>query len=319
MTERKTKRTELPADHAERMARARLSLAGLSVGDAFGEQFFEPHNREVRMPRRQAPEGPWWYTDDTAMALSIVAVLNEHGRIDQDDLAARFAARFIAQPSRGYGPGSIGLLMGIAAGDPWREAAKAMFGGQGSWGNGSAMRVAPVGGYFADTPAEAARQARASAVVTHAHPEGQAGAIAVAVAAATAWQLRDADADNRGAALFEAAIEHTPDSKVRAGLLKAAATVTDRPEHAAAVLGSGMRISCPDTVPFCIWCAAKHLDSFPEAIWATASGLGDVDTTCAIVGGIVALATGMESIPADWLAQRERLPDVMKKGTGSEA
>jgi len=39
------------------------------------------------------------------------------------------------------------------------------------------------------------------------------------------------------------------------------------------------------------------------------TGLGDVDTTCAIVGGIVALATGKEGIPADWVARRECLPD----------
>ena len=45
-----------------------------------------------------------------------------------------------------------------------------------------------------------------------------------------------------------------------------------------------------------------------EAMWATATGLGDVDTTCAIVGGIVVLAAGIESIPADFLARREPLP-----------
>ena len=53
-------------------------------------------------------------------------------------------------------------------------------------GNGAAMRVAPVGAYFADDPDRAAHEAQHSAVITHAHPEGQAGAIAVAVAAATA-------------------------------------------------------------------------------------------------------------------------------------
>jgi len=291
------------------MTRAGLSLQGLSTGDALGELMFRPYVREALLPRRILPEGPWPFTDDTAMALSIVELLAARGGIDQDELAEAFAARFAAEPERGYGPGCIGLLERIGAGDPWRPAAGGMFGGQGSWGNGSAMRVAPVGGYFADDVGEAARQARASAAVTHAHPEGQAGAIAIAVAAATAWQLRDSEVADRGAALLEAVIEHTPDSRVRAGLLRAAALTTEQPTLAAAMLGCGMRISCPDTVPFCLWCAAKHLDSFEEAIWATASGLGDVDTTCAIVGGIVALATGIEGIPADWIARREPLPD----------
>jgi hypothetical protein len=63
----------------------------------------------------------------------------------------------------------------------------------GSFGNGAAMRVAPLGAFFADQPLEVVcNQARLSAEVTHAHAEGIAGAIAVAVAAALAWQKRGA-------------------------------------------------------------------------------------------------------------------------------
>ena len=298
----------LPDDHEQRMARARLSLAGLSLGDAFGEQFFGHHAREILQPRRELPPGLWPWTDDTAMALSIVDVLAARGGIDQDDLAARFASRFAVDPTRGYGPGTAVLLDAVAAGASWRDGAGMMFRGTGSWGNGSAMRVGPVGGYFAADRAEAARQAQLSAVVTHAHPEGQAGAIAVAVAAAAAWDARDSDRPDRGAALIAAAIAHTPDGLVRDGLVKAAEMSTDDAQIAAAVLGCGERISCPDTVPFCLWCAARSLDSFEEAMWSTASALGDVDTTCAIVGGIVALAVGSEGIPAEWLARREPLP-----------
>ncbi|WP_375756947.1 ADP-ribosylglycohydrolase family protein [Corallococcus exercitus] len=55
------------------------------------------------------------------------------------------------------------------------------------------------------------------------------------------------------------------------------------------------------------WCAARHLDSFEEALWCTVAGFGDRDTTCAIVGGIVALSAGRSSIPAPWLSAREPL------------
>jgi ADP-ribosylglycohydrolase len=79
----------------------------------------------------------------------------------------------------------------INAGGKWRDTAANAFGGQGSMGNGGAMRVAPLGAYFGDDLASCAEEARASALVTHTHPEGVAGAIAVAVAAAMAWQLRD--------------------------------------------------------------------------------------------------------------------------------
>jgi ADP-ribosylglycohydrolase len=79
--------------------------------------------------------------------------------------------------------------------------------------------------------------------------------------------------------------------------------------HAAATLGNGERVSCQDTVPFCLWSAARHLEDYEEAIWATVSALGDRDTTCAIVGGIVVMYSGVEAIPSDWRAAREPLPD----------
>ena len=80
---------------------------------------------------------------------------------------------------------------------------------------------------------------------------------------------------------------------------------------AAAVLGNGSRITCPDTVPFCLWCAKAHLDSFGQALWATVSTLGDADSNCEIVGSIVVMATGVEGIPALWVASRETLPALL--------
>ena len=62
-----------------------------------------------------------------------------------------------------------------------------------------------------------------------------------------------------------------------------------------------------DTVPFCVWVAARHLDNYEAAIVNTIRAGGDIDTTAAIVGGIVALATGREGIPTDWLADREEV------------
>jgi ADP-ribosylglycohydrolase len=57
-----------------------------------------------------------------------------------------------------------------------------------------------------------------------------------------------------------------------------------------------------------LWCASQRFANFEEALWLTVSGLGDRDTTCAIVGGIVAMFTGVAGIPAEWQANREPLP-----------
>jgi hypothetical protein len=45
-------------------------------------------------------------------------------------------------------------------------------------------------------------------------------------------------------------------------------------------------------------------------MWVTVAGLGDRDTTCAIVGGIVALSAGQ--VPLDWIEKREPLPDIFR-------
>src|SRR5687767_11447423 len=96
-------RTPKPADHAARMERTLLSLDGLSVGDAFGERFFLPPQVALsRVEQRATPQGPWSYTDDTEMALAIVQVLEDHGRIDQDALAKVFGVRYRDNPHRGY-------------------------------------------------------------------------------------------------------------------------------------------------------------------------------------------------------------------------
>ncbi|WP_375743408.1 ADP-ribosylglycohydrolase family protein [Corallococcus interemptor] len=222
------------------MTRALASLDGVSVGDAFGERFFGPH--ELVQPwveQRILPRAPWGYTDDTEMTLSVVQVLEDHGHVDPDALALLFSKRYRRDKNRGYGGTAHDILWKLGLGLPWREVSSEVFEGQGSMGNGAAMRVAPLGAYFAGDLPRVVAEARASAEVTHMHPEGQAGAIAIAVAA--------------------------------------------------------------------VWCAARHLDSFEEALWCTVAGFGDRDTTCAMVGGIVALSAGRASIPAPWLSAREPL------------
>ena len=298
----------MASDSDARMRRALVSLDGLSVGDAFGERFFYLPNVERMIAQRGIPRRPWPYTDDTEMALAIVEVLGRRGKIDQDDLAAAFARRYQARPNRGYGATAHEILKSVATGVAWRTAASRAFGGEGSMGNGGAMRVAPLGAYWADDLNTVVEQARASAAVTHAHAEGQAGAIAVAVAAAWAARRGAGEAVEPPGALIELALANTPQGSTRRGLVYARDLFDDESvDTVVEVLGNGSNVTSPDTVPFALWCAARHIDDYPEAIWTTVSGLGDIDTNCAIVGGIVALSTGPDAIPAVWLLSRETL------------
>ncbi|HEX5120639.1 MAG TPA: ADP-ribosylglycohydrolase family protein [Pseudonocardiaceae bacterium] len=285
-----------------RRSRALDSLYGLALGDALGSQFFVPANHEFLL-RRELPPGPWQWTDDAEMACSVVAVLDRLGGIDQDALAASFAEHH--DFDRGYGPGVNRMLRLVREGGAWRELAADLFNGQGSWGNGGAMRVAPLGAWFADDPAEAARQAALSAEVTHAHPDGVAGAVAVAVAAALA-----ADPNPPAPRDFlDRVLAHVPPGRVHHGVW-AARGLAHVPSAEIAVheLGNGRRTSAADTVPYALWAAARNLTDYEQAFWITASTGGDVDTTCAIVGGVVGAHVGTEGLPERWRAECEPLP-----------
>ncbi len=280
-----------------RKARARRSLDGLSVGDAFGERFFqEPGVVKMFLEQRATPAPPWRWTDDTAMALSIVEELEAHGEIVPGALASAFARRYRAEPDRGYGGGAHHILAAIARGVPYEVAATSVFDGLGSMGNGGAMRSAPIGGFFAGDIAAVVANAKRSAEPTHAHPDGAAGAIAIAVGAALAAT---------GSFDIRTVAEHTPEGKTRAGILRAAELPRDLPpEGAASILGNGSNVISSDTVPFCLYAASRFLDDYEGALWYTVAGLGDRDTTCAIVGGIVALSS---DVPREMIESREPL------------
>lgn len=273
------------------------SLDGLSVGDAFGELFFGRRSA-FDSTFDNLPKLPWKWTDDTHMALSIVECLEKHGHIDQDELAGMFARRYKQDPRRGYAGGAHKLLGEIAIGANWRDMSPKLF-GTGSYGNGSAMRVAPIGGYFHNDLNRTATEAALSAEVTHYHPEGKAGAIAVAIAAAIAASRPYPT----GIDLIKEILPFVPNSTTKTQMELALQIPSDAVLDAMRELGSGQKVSAQDTVPFCIWSAAHHLDDYEAALWNTAKGLGDVDTTCAIVGGIVALSA--PEIPEAYLKQRE--------------
>ncbi len=235
------------------------------------------------------------------MALSIVELLITQGSIQPDPLAALFARRFVQQPWRGYGGGAQQLLNLYAQGADWRQEAARLFNG-GSYGNGAAMRAAPIGAFFASQPEQAAAQTIQSAQVTHAHEEGQAGAVAVAVAAA----LTAKGEATVGPGFLNQVMAYVPSSRTRDGIQRAAQIEPADHHQAVSALGTGQRMAAFDTVPYCLWVAAHHAHSFEGALWTTVAGLGDRDTTCAIVGGIVALKV---PVPGEWLKLREPLPD----------
>lgn len=327
--------------------RALISLEGLAMGDAFGRNLFafSPERLHHYYETRALPEaedGYWSYTDNTQMALALVKTLCRYHAIDQDRFMASLIAHY--EPGRAYGDGMCALREHMSpyhqtvenrartsrettaeegeayselqdarddqsAGTVfWRELIAAQFSGQGLFGNRAALLVAPLGAYFAGNSPRVVTQARLSATTTHTHPEAVAGAIAVAMAAALAWQYRASQQRPTCTEFLQHVLRFVPPGAVNRGLQLARELAPDTSAPtAASLLGRGSRASAQDTVPFVLWCAGQFLDDYEEALWQAASGLGDVDTICAIVGGIVVLYTGVEKIPEGWLRKRESL------------
>ena len=289
--------------------RAILSLDGLSLGDAFGQCFFQSENTFAGQScQRQLPPAPWYFTDDTEMSLSIVTTLARYGAIDQMQLARSFAEHY--SYDRAYGPSMHRVLARIRDGEPWQTVTTAAFEGQGSFGNGAAMRTAPLGAFFAHDPFLAVEQATLSAVVTHSHPEGVTGAVAVALASGEAWRYREAGIRPTHSEFIGKVTEQLPQSEVRSKLARAQSmSSVSSLDYPVSVLGNGTRLSAQDTVPYALWCCGQALEDYQKALWLAVDAGGDHDTICAIVGGVVASYVGPAGIPNHWKVRREAFPD----------
>ncbi|MEZ6143216.1 MAG: ADP-ribosylglycohydrolase family protein [Zavarzinella sp.] len=287
--------------------RAMISLEGLSVGDAFGQQFFG-HVEDVisNIECRNIPATPWHITDDSIMAIALFEILQEFGQVNQERLAERFAAYYQINPSRGYGGTAHRILQALNNGENWKSISRAVFDGKGSHGNGAAMRIAPLGAFFSDDIDALRINAILSAEITHSNVEGQMGALAVALASAWMWNNRLVELDDYS--LLSYIYANIPESDTRNKIGRAInLPFSYSIETAVSALGNGTAMSSQDTVPFCLWVASRHFNNYEEAIWSTVRGLGDRDTTCAIVGGILAMRTGLDGIPSTWRQRRESL------------
>ena len=289
----------------DRIKYAKRALDGIALGDCLGQTFFVPDEiAHQRIKDREILNEPWSFTDDTVMAIGIYRILEKYGKIDQDELAKVFAENYALDWHRGYGGTAHSILRSIGEGKDWREVASGAFDGMGSMGNGGAMRVAPIGAYFADDMDKVLYYARASAEVTHAHIEGIVGAMAIAAASALLLNKKLGLYFGEGDAFLRDIADNLPECDTKYKILSAVPIKKESSiDFVVSVLGNGMMLTAQDTVPFCLWCAAYYYTSVEEALWMAVSALGDRDTICAIVGGMVSLYA--DEIPQQWLSYME--------------
>jgi ADP-ribosylglycohydrolase len=287
----------------QRIKLANKSLKGVSIGDAFGESFFGETDVILNHIRnRNIPDTTWEFTDDTVMAIAVYDQLRLNNEINQDQLAKEFAINCEKDVNRGYGATARQILREIGEGGNWKEISQNVFEGMGSMGNGASMRASPIGAYYFDNRAKVKELAIKSAEITHSNIEGITGAIAVAVATAIATNLKLKHEEISPNEFIHRIVEELPETDTKSKIKKSTSIPYNyNIETIKSILGNGSKIMVQDTVPFAIWCAAHNLFDFEEAMWKAVSILGDRDTICAIVGGIVIMSTDENRIPKDWL------------------
>ncbi|MBK6692869.1 MAG: ADP-ribosylglycohydrolase family protein [Myxococcales bacterium] len=252
---------------------ARLSLEGLSIGDAFGERFFgSPATVQSLIEQRAMPREPWHWTDDTAMALSIYEVLLDRGRIDRGALARRFENATAPIRRRGYGGAAHDILAKLADGAPWNEVAREPFDGQGSMGNGGAMRSRRSSAILLERPR---RRGRKRARVRRADACAP-GTLPALLPSPRRRRLRGATRRRRGlcgGAVFRA------DRRAHAGGRNAETAPSRRGGSSLRTAGTGgsaprQRQSryLPPTRCRSHFGAQRHMDDFEAALWSPVSG-----------------------------------------------
>ncbi|MFI7495580.1 ADP-ribosylglycohydrolase family protein [Kocuria sp. M4R2S49] len=294
------------ADRPQMVDRVLGLLAGTAVGDGLGAPF---EGRSLvpatALDRWIFSSRTLHHTDDTAMAMVLAEHLALSGGIDQAVLASDFAVAWYQEPLRGYGGGAARVLAAIADGADWRQAAVSVFEG-GSWGNGAAMRVAPVAVVSTSVP-EAAELGRRSAEITHTHAHGRHGAALQSAAAHLALHS-DPDHPLDTDAFLVDLTDVVPSSSWQEKLAGISALLGREAstEEAAGALGND--ISALGSVPLAVFAFLRHAEAPEAAIRCAVRCGGDTDTIAAMTGALSGARHGYAGLPASWTFRLEAGP-----------
>jgi len=285
------------------------AILGCFLGDAFGSGFegmdpdrarFHIGNLSKTLTRS--------YTDDTDMTLALAESLIQCGKVDPEDVAKQFSV--FCDLTRGYAAGTISAVLALRAGLKWQQVARIVF-ENGSFGNGAAMRVSPVGLFYHHDLDALQEAAVKQADITHVHPLGQWGAVMQACSVGLAV-IQSPKEPFRGEAviihlrkvLWQGPIEYVKAlNKIEEMLVQRRKLSAKEVVHS---LGNG--VEAHFSVPSACYIAITYSPDFCDAVRAAISLGGDTDTIAGMVGAIVGAHVGERGLPAKWIEQLEEGP-----------
>ena len=300
------------------------SLLGTAVGDVLGAnvEFFSRseilHEHGQLVDFLDSPARPkGMFTDDTEMTIALAASLVACGALDAHHCATAYARAFVTPPQRGYGPSVSKLLHMLAGGADYRTTGRAIH-PEGSYANGGAMRIGPVGLAFRNAPQDVLYRAVELALLcTHVHPEAVDGAFIQAKTISELCRWKDVSEARVSELLAQLqSLARTEPMRLRMGLILEGMTQGWSDEEfldkvcTPNEFGEQFQIHAAEAVACALWAFANEWNR-PEACVIRAVMLGgDADTVGAMAGALAGALHGVDWLPNRWFQALENGPGI---------
>jgi len=279
------------------------SLLGTAIGDTLGAPVEGMSMSAIKVRYGKVWDflptrfGKCLYTDDTQMTLALASSLVETGTVDPRHCAESYAGFY--EGWRGYGPGAAWILRELGAGADHTRTGRSQF-KDGSYGDGGAMRIAPVGLVYRNKDDDELRTAVYDAIMcTHVHPEGVDGAVVQAKAVGILANTKDPLKFDPAAFLETAkSIAGTTIMREKLGYLQKVLEHDIDDATAVRALGNGIRAS--EAVSCALLATLKYYALPEEAVIRSVGFGGDTDTIGAMAGAQVGALHGVSWIPERW-------------------
>lgn len=296
------------------------TLLGVSIGDTLGHPFegmlrerIYSHFKDFKEFIINKKKLFRTYTDDTQLTLHTAEALIQGSGFNTNNFIREYV-KWLEDPPIGPGFGCISSIQKLKYGISWEKAAS------NSGGNGTAMRVSPIGLFYCKDIKNLENSALKSSIITHSHPAASAGAIVIARAIAfliektheTHFSIDEffetiiSSISNSQERIWEEFIEILNKVKqnlnlsIEAGLIKFSQAGVKSPYFIEDYLGKAfVHPYTLSTVACAIFVFLKNLNSFEDCIFQLATAGGDSDTIGAIGGSLAGAYFGLKNIPSD--------------------
>ncbi len=298
------------------------TLMGVAIGDTLGHPFegqlrsaiysrFKGSNFESFVQNNKKLFKT--YTDDTQLTLHTAKGLIQGNGFNLDNFISEYI-NWLDEPPIGAGYGCLSSIKKLKYGISWEEAAS------NSGGNGTTMRIAPIGLFYCKNLKLLKSVAIKSSKITHSHPAASAGAIVIASAIAyligkepkTGFSIHEffevviSSISGAREDIWEEFIEILEKVKstlhvtVEAGIIRFSQAGVKSPYFIEDFLGKAfVHPYTISTVACAIFIFLKRLKSFKDCIFELSTAGGDSDTVGAIGGSLAGAYFGLKNMPLE--------------------